>query len=128
MQPSKLLLDPYAKAIDGQVDGDAGMFGYRLAVQEEPNDTMDSLGRTMASVVTDTAFDWGDAAPRIWPTIHSVIYEAHVRGITQRHPGVPEEQRGTFPPAGSRRADYFKGLGVTAIELMRFTRSWRTRT
>src|ERR1700685_652177 len=62
--PAKLLLDPYAKAIDGQIDGDESLFGYRFDDHDEPNDAMDSLGHTMLSVVTDTAFEWeGDRAP-----------------------------------------------------------------
>src|ERR1700746_672360 len=58
--PAKLLLDPYAKAIAAQIDGDESLCGYRFGDHDEPNDTMDSLGHTMVSVVTDTAFDWGD--------------------------------------------------------------------
>ena len=90
--PSKLLLDPYAKAIDGQIDGDESLFGYRFDDHDEPNDTMDSLGHTMVSVVTDTAFDWGDDRAPDLAYHHTVIYEAHVKGLTQTHPGVPEEE------------------------------------
>ena len=117
--PSKLLLDPYAKAIDGQIDGDESLFGYRFDDHDEPNDTMDNLGHTMLSVVTDTAFDWGeDRAPDL-AYHHTVIYEAHVKGLTNKHPGVPEEIRGTYAAIGHPAiVDYLKWLGVTAIELM----------
>jgi isoamylase len=117
--PAKLLLDPYAKAIDGQIDGDESLFGYRFDDHDEPNDTMDSLGHTMLSVVTDGAFDWGDDRAPDLAYHHTVIYEAHVKGLTQTHPGVPEEIRGTYAAIGHPViVDYLKWLGVTAIELM----------
>ena len=117
--PSKLLLDPYAKAIDGQIDGGESLFGYRFDDHDEPNDAMDSLGHTMLSVVTDTAFDWGDDRAPDLAYHHTIIYEAHVKGLTQTHPGVPEEIRGTYAAIGHPAiVDYLKWLGVTAIELM----------
>ena len=117
--PAKLLLDPYAKAIDGQIDGDESLFGYRFDAHDEPNDTQDSLGHTMLSVVTDTAFDWGDDRAPDLAYHHTVIYEAHVKGLTQTHPGVPEEIRGTYAAIGHPAIiDYLTWLGVTAIELM----------
>ena len=80
---------------------------------------MDSLGHTMLSVVTDTAFDWGDDRAPDLAYHHTVIYEAHVKGLTQTHPGVPEEIRGTYAAIGHPAiVDYLKWLGVTAIELM----------
>src|ERR1700749_4384576 len=113
--PSKLLLDPYAKAIDGQIDGDESLFGYRFDDHDEPNDTMDSLGHTMVSVLTDTAFDWGDDRAPDLAYPHTVIYEAHVKGLTQRHPGVPEEIRGTYAAIGHPAiVDYQKWLRVNA--------------
>ncbi|MYS21504.1 glycogen operon protein, partial [Streptomyces sp. DvalAA-14] len=88
--PAKLLLDPYAKAVDGQADGDESLFGYPFADHNGVN-TADSLGHTMLSVVVDPSFDWGgDTSPG--HSYHdSVVYEAHVRGLTQRHPGLPEK-------------------------------------
>src|SRR6202522_2729221 len=117
--PAKLLLDPYAKAIDGQIDGDESLFGYRFDASDEPNDTMDSLGHTMLSVVTDTAFDWGDDRAPDLAYHHTIIYEAHVKGLTRTHPGLPEEIRGTYAAIGHPAiVDYLRWLGVTAIELM----------
>ena len=117
--PAKLLLDPYAKAIDGQIDGDESLFGYRFDASDVPNDSMDSLGHTMLSVVTDGAFDWGDDRAPDLAYHHTVIYEAHVKGLTKTHPGVPEEIRGTYAAIGHPViVDYLKWLGVTAIELM----------
>ena len=117
--PAKLLLDPYAKAIDGQIDGDESLFGYRFDASDVPNDTMDSLGHTMVSVVTDTAFDWGDDRAPDLAYHHTVIYEAHVKGLTQTHPGLPEEIRGTYAAIGHPAiVEYLRWLGVTAIELM----------
>ena len=97
--PAKLLLDPYAKAIDGQIDGDESLFGYRFDARDERNDT-DSLGHTMLAVVTDTGFDWGDDRAPDLAYHHTVIYEAHVRGLTQTHPDLPEEIRGTYAGIG----------------------------
>jgi glycogen operon protein len=116
--PAKFLLDPYAKAVDGQVDGDASVFSYRLDRPEEVDDT-DSLGHTMLSVVTDTSFDWGqDRAPR--HAYHrTVLYEAHVKGLTQTHPDLPAEIRGTYAAVGHPViTGHLASLGVTAVELM----------
>jgi glycogen operon protein len=116
--PAKLLLDPYAKAIDGQIDGDESLFGYRFDSPDAPND-MDSLGHTMLSVVTDTAFDWGDDRAPDLAYHHTVIYEAHVKGLTQTHPGLPEEIRGTYAGVGHPAIiEHLTSLGVTALELM----------
>jgi isoamylase len=116
--PAKLLLDPYAKAIDGQIDGDESLFGYRFDSRDAPND-MDSLGHTMLSVVTDTAFDWGDDRAPDLAYHHTVIYEAHVKGLTQTHPDLPEEIRGTYAGAGHPAIiEHLTSLGVTALELM----------
>jgi isoamylase len=116
--PSKLLLDPYAKAIDGQVDGDESLFGYRFEQHDEVNDA-DSLGHTMLSVVTDASFDWGDDKAPDLAYHHTVIYEAHVKGLTQTHPGLPEEIRGTYAGLGHPAViEHLTSLGVTAIELM----------
>ncbi|HEV7172517.1 glycogen debranching protein GlgX [Pedococcus sp.] len=121
--PAKLLLDPYATAIDGQVDGDESLFSYRFkdadANGDAPRNTQDSLGHTMLSVVTNPFFDWGqDRAPE-HEYHESVIYEAHVKGLTQRHPDVPKEIRGTYAGiAHPAVIDHLTDLGVTALELM----------
>jgi isoamylase len=116
--PSKLLLDPYAKAIDGQVDGRDSLYGYRFARPGEQN-TMDSLGHTMLSVVTDGSFDWGDDRPPRRAYHDTVIYEAHVRGLTRTHPDLPEDIRGSYAGIGHPAIiEHLTALGVTAIELM----------
>jgi len=123
--PSKLLLDPYGKAFHGDFDFGQALFSYDLAAAaKDPADTgtpsmIDSLGHTMTSVVINPYFDWAsDRAPRT-PYHKTVIYEAHVKGMTQTHPGIPEELRGTY--AGLAHPviiDYLQSLNVTAIELM----------
>ncbi|MEU2561462.1 glycogen debranching protein GlgX [Streptomyces longispororuber] len=113
--PAKLLLDPYARAFEGQVDHHPSLF-ERAADGPEP---ADSAGHTPLSVVTDPSFDWeGDRPPR-HPYAESVIYEAHVRGLSLRHPGVPAELRGTYAGLASDAVvDHLVSLGVTAVELM----------
>ncbi|MFJ4922898.1 glycogen debranching protein GlgX [Streptomyces sp. NPDC088725] len=116
--PAKLLLDPYAKAIDGQVDGDESLFGYRFDQHAEQN-TADNIGHTMVSVVTDSSFDWEDDRPPNRPYHETVIYEAHVRGLTRTHPALPEEIRGTYAGiAHPAIIEHLTALGITAIELM----------
>lgn len=116
--PAKLLLDPYAKAIDGQVDGDPSLFSYRFGAEDERNDD-DSASHTMTSVVINPFFDWGHDRPPRHEYHESVIYEAHVRGLTQRHPAVPEELRGTYSAMGHPAIiEHLTTLGVTAVELM----------
>ena len=116
--PNKLLLDPYARAIDGQIDGDPSLFSYRFGAPDERNDD-DSASHTMTSVVINPFFDWGHDRPPLHEYHESVIYEAHVRGLSQLHPDVPEQLRGTF--AGTAHPaiiDHLNALGVTAVELM----------
>ena len=119
--PSKLLIDPYAKAIAGQVDWQAPVFSYKMGDPGADltfDDQDDAWGKPKA-VVVDTYFDWdGDRAPRV-PWNNSVIYEVHVKGFTMRHPDVPEEDRGRYSGIASPVIiDYLKSLGVTAIELL----------
>ncbi|EEB63540.1 glycogen debranching protein GlgX [Corynebacterium amycolatum] len=116
--PNKLLVDPYAKAFDGEFDGHSSLFNYDIHDHSKRN-TEDSLGHTMTSVVINPFFDWGaDRAPRT-PYNETVIYEAHVKGMTMTHPDIPEEMRGTYAAlAHPAIIDYLKDLGVTAIELM----------
>ena len=116
--PAKLLLDPYARAIDGQVDGDQSLFSYDFGDPDSVN-TDDSLGHTMTSVVINPYFDWGHDRPPLHAYHESVIYEAHVKGMTQQHPGVPDELRGTYAGMGHPAVvDHLVELGVTAVELM----------
>ncbi len=116
--PSKLLLDPYAKAIHGQVDGDASLYSYRFDDPAQRNED-DSAAHTMLSVVVNPFFDWGHDRPPQHEYHESVIYEAHVRGLTKQHPAVPEELRGTYAALGHPAViEHLTQLGVTAIELM----------
>ncbi|MCT9089764.1 glycogen debranching protein GlgX [Streptomyces sp. ASQP_92] len=116
--PAKLLLDPYATAVDGQLDGDPSLLSADPENPGAPNG-LDSAGHGMFGVVTDRGFDWeGDRRPG-HPYHESVIYETHVRGLTMRHPSVPKELRGTYAGlAHPEVIDHLKELGVTAVELM----------
>jgi len=116
--PAKLLLDPYGKAVDGQVRWNEAVFGYRFNDPSLPN-TTDSAPYMPVNVVINPFFDWGhDRAPRI-PYHETVIYEAHVRGLTKRHPALPEEERGTYAGlAHPAVLEHLAGIGVTAVELM----------
>ncbi|GIG20472.1 glycogen operon protein GlgX homolog [Cellulomonas chitinilytica] len=116
--PSKLLLDPYAKAIDGQVDGDPSLYSYRFDAPDEVNED-DSAPHTMTSVVINPYFDWGFDRPPDHEYHESVVYEAHVKGLTKLHPAVPEELRGTYAGmAHPAVIEHLTTLGVTAVELM----------
>ncbi|HEY8720085.1 glycogen debranching protein GlgX [Pengzhenrongella sp.] len=116
--PSKLLLDPYAKAIVGQIDNDPSLFSYRFDDPTARNDD-DSAGHTMNSVVIDPFFDWGEDRPPKHEYHASVLYEAHVRGMTIRHPEIPEPIRGTYTAmAHPAIIEHLRDLGVTAVELM----------
>jgi isoamylase len=116
--PNKLLLDPYAKAVAGQIDWNPAMFSYELGNPHLRND-QDSAPYMMLGVVINPFFDWnGDRALRI-PYHESVIYEAHVKGLTELHPEVPEDQRGTYSGVAHPAViAHLQKLGVTAIELM----------
>src|ERR1700684_4023619 len=123
--PSKLLLDPYGKSFNGQFKFGQALFSYDLDVAaEDPAETgtpprVDSRGHTMTSVVINPFFDWAtDRSPRT-PYHETVIYEAHVKGMTQTHPAIPEALRGTYAGlAHPAIIDHLKSLNVTAIELM----------
>ena len=119
--PNKLLIDPYAKALAGPVRWDRNPFGYvvggereDLEMDEEPN-----LDGVPKGVVIDPSFDWEDDAPPNTPWHRTVIYEAHVKGLTRLHPEVPEELRGTYAGlAHPAIIEHLKSIGVTAIELL----------
>ncbi len=116
--PNKLLMDPYAKAIQGQIDWDQALFSYDFGDPDSRNDA-DSAPHTMHGVVINPFFEWdGDRQLKI-PYHESVIYEAHVKGLTELHPEIPEEQRGTYAGVAHPAViEHMKKLGVTAIELM----------
>ncbi|HLG66345.1 MAG TPA: glycogen debranching protein GlgX [Acidimicrobiales bacterium] len=119
--PAKLLIDPYAKALSGTVEWSDEVFGYTVGHpdQDLSKDPRDSAAWVPKSVVVDPAFTWGDDRPPATPWNRTVIYECHVRGMTMRHPGVPEHLRGTFLGLASDAVvDHLVGLGVTAVELM----------
>jgi glycogen operon protein len=116
--PAKLLLDPYAKAVDGQVRWHEAVFGYRF---DDPSrqSTADSAPYMPVNVVINPFFDWGDDRPPRIPYHETVIYEAHVRGLTVRHPALPESERGTYAGlAHPAVIEHLTALGVTAVELM----------
>src|SRR5690348_17341976 len=118
---SKLLLDPYAKALAGEVNWADEMFGYVVGGKKEDlkQDFRDDAWGVPKSIVIDTQFDWGgDRKPNV-PLHDSVIYEVHVKGFSELWEELPEELRGTYAGLGSHAAiDYFKKLGVTAVELL----------
>jgi isoamylase len=115
---SKLLLDPYGKAVEGDIRWDASLFDYQFASPTKRN-TSDSASHMPKNVVINPFFDWGnDRAPQI-PYHETIIYEAHVRGLTLCHPEVPAAQRGTYAGlAHPAVIAHLQRLGVTAVELM----------
>ena len=119
--PSKLLIDPYAKAVSGPIRWSDDLFGYRIGDEQEDLsfDPRDSAGAMPKCLVVDPAFTWEDDRRPNTPWNQTVIYETHVRGMTARHPGVPEHLRGTYLGLASDPIiDHLLGLGVTAVELM----------
>ncbi|AEA24837.1 glycogen debranching enzyme GlgX [Pseudonocardia dioxanivorans CB1190] len=116
--PAKLLLDPYAMAVDGEITWDEAMFAYRFGDPDSRNDA-DSAPFAMRSVVADPYFDWQDDRPLRIPYHETVLYEAHVRGLTMTNPKVPRDVRGTYAGiAHPATVEHLRGLGVTALELM----------
>jgi glycogen operon protein len=116
--PAKLLLDPYAKATTGEVDWDPSLFGYDFGDPDQRNDA-DSAAHLPLGVVINPFFDWSGDRRLDVPYTETVIYEAHVKGLTQLHPDVPEELRGTYAGlAHPAVIEHLRTLGVTAVELM----------
>ncbi|MCB6177266.1 glycogen debranching protein GlgX [Rhodobacter sp. Har01] len=119
--PHKLLLDPYARALEGRLKWSDALMGYKIGSPKADlsYDTRDSAFAAPKSVVTDPSYGWdGDAAPRTHRP-ETVIYEAHVRGLTMRHPRVPQGLRGTYLGLASDAViEHLLGLGVTAVELL----------
>jgi len=121
--PAKLLLDPYAGALEGEVRWGPEIHGHVVdgswVGDGETRDERDSASSVPRCVVVDHGFDWGDDAPPAVPWAETVVYEAHVRGLTMRHPGVPEHLRGTYAALGHPAVvDHLTGLGVTTLELL----------
>jgi glycogen operon protein len=116
--PAKLLIDPYAKAIEGDVDWHPALFDFRPDDRSQP-ETTDSAPHTMKSVVINPFFDWSDDRHPRTPYHETLIYEAHVRGLTIRHPDIPEAIRGTYAGlAHPLMIEHLNRLGITAVELM----------
>lgn len=117
--PTKVLLDPYAKLIGRDVKWDDSLFGYKLGQDDLSFDDRDSAAFAPLAAVVDTAFTWGDDRPPRTSWHKTFIYEMHVKGFTMRHPAVPENLRGTFAGLASDAViQHLKGLNVTAIELL----------
>jgi glycogen operon protein len=116
--PNKLLLDPYAKAIDGHNQWNEALFSYRFGDPSSVNNA-DSAPYAMRSVVINPFFDWANDTPLRIPYHETVIYEAHVKGMTAQHPRIPKDVRGTYSGlAHPVMIEHFRSLGVTAVELM----------
>ena len=116
--PAKLLLDPYARAIEGTFSWGQEMFSYNFDNHDEL-DTSDSAPHTPRSLVVNPFFDWGTDQPLLLPWAETVIYETHVRGATMLHPGVDEELRGSYAGiAHPAFVEHLKSLGITTVELL----------
>jgi glycogen operon protein len=119
--PNKLLIDPYAKAIDSEVGNGPELFGYSWDAPEVDLSfsDLDDAHLVPKSVVVDESFDWGDDKLLRTPWHETVIYETHVKGFTKLHPDIPEELRGTYAGMGHSAAiEHLQRLGITAVELM----------
>jgi isoamylase len=118
--PNKLLLDPYAKQIVGKLEWNPALFGYQMESGDDLTfDERDSAPFMMKCRVIDQAFTWGKDRPLLTAWEKTVIYETHVRGFTKRHPGLPEDLRGTYAGLVAKETlDYLQSLGITAVELL----------
>lgn len=116
--PSKLLLDPYAKAIAGMASNHPSLYAYEFEDPQERN-SEDSAAHTMHSVVVSPFFDWGNDHPPAHEYHDTVIYEAHIKGLTMLHPDIDDSIRGTYVAMGHPAIiEHLQSLGVTAVELM----------
>jgi glycogen operon protein len=116
---AKVLLDPYAKAMCGVEEWDDSLFGYEIGKDDLTIDNRDDAELAPKSVVIDHHFDWEDDKPPKIAYHNTIIYEAHVKGLTKLFPGLPEEIKGTYAAlAHPQVIDHLKKLGITAIELM----------
>jgi glycogen operon protein len=120
--PAKLLIDPYAKAIAGEIEWSAEMFGYKTGGAKDPDLTIDPRDDAFGipkCVVVDSRFDWNGDRQLATPLHRSVIYEIHVKGFSKLCPHIPEPLRGSYAALGTPFAiEHFKKLGVTAVELL----------
>jgi glycogen operon protein len=117
--PSKLLLDPYARAIDGLWDWSEAVFPYHFNDPENSKNDLDSAPFVAKGVVIDPQFDWGGDRPPRTPWHRTIVYETHVKGLTRTDPDIPEDLRGTYAGlAHPVSVEYLKTLGVTAVELL----------
>ena len=119
--PNKLLLDPYARAHAGTLEWNPALFGYQMETGDDLTfDERDSAPFMPKCVVVDPNFDWrGQPNQRTTPWDSTILYEAHVKGLTMHHPGVPEHLRGTYAGLGEQAVlDYIKSLGVSSVELL----------
>ncbi|MGN6725553.1 MAG: glycogen debranching protein GlgX [Tepidisphaeraceae bacterium] len=117
--PNKVLLDPYAKAIARDVNWDDSLFGYKVGQDDLSFDDRDNAAFAPLAAVIDTAFTWGDDRPLRTPWHKTLIYEAHVRSFSMKHPEIDESKRGTYLGLATEGViEHLKGLGVTALELL----------
>jgi isoamylase len=119
--PNKLLIDPYARELIGELRWDHACFGYTIGAEGDDLtfDERDSAPFMPKCVVVDPDFDWKQSGKPLVPWDRTIVYETHVRGYTKRHPSVPEALRGTFAGlAISQVVQYIKSLGVTTVELL----------
>jgi isoamylase len=119
--PNKIVLDPYAKCIARRIQWTDAMYGYKIGGPEEDLsfDERDNAASAALAAVIDPSFTWGDDRPPAILWHKTLIYEAHVKGLTKLHPDIPERLRGTFGALGSRAMiQHFQELGVTTVELM----------
>ncbi|MCU0900810.1 MAG: glycogen debranching protein GlgX [Cypionkella sp.] len=117
--PAKLLLDPYARQLTGAIEWDDALFGYTVGQDDTVRDDRDSAPFMPKALVVDPAYDWSADRALAHPWEKTVIYEAHVKGLTMRHDGVVKADRGTFAGlAAPAVIDHLKAIGVTAIELL----------
>ena len=117
--PEKLLLDPYARALEGSVLWDDAFFPFEAGRPAAPVHSGDTAPLAPKSIVIDPVFDWKEDRRPNTPIGHTILYEVHVKGFTVRHPAVPPELRGTYAGLGSPPAiEHLRRLGVTAVELL----------
>ena len=117
--PAKLLLDPYTKAIEGQIRWDPAVFSATNAEGNAPPSNVDSAAHVPKSIIADTQFDWEDEQWPDTPWHETIIYEMHVKGFTARYPNIPESLRGTYAGLAHPAAiEHLRQLGITAVELL----------
>jgi isoamylase len=117
--PAKLLIDPYAKTVVGDLVWGQEVFGYSFDDPDGPPNDLDSAGSVPRSVIASPFFDWGDDRHPRTPWHETIIYEAHVKGLTMLHPDVPDHLRGSYAGlAHPAMIEYLTSLGITAIELL----------